>query len=204
MPDIVDVLMQEHREVDAILEQLEQEQGDLEQLKTKLIEELWSHAEAESDVVYPVIVEVLPDLEEIVDDGEAEHEHAEEALQQLAGLSPGDPGFDGLIAAIAGEVRHHVEEEEQEMLPKFREAADQALLDELGERFLARKQEILARGAMSGADRRAKGGGSAAAAGGLDDLTKEDLYERAKDAGIEGRSDMTKDELIEALQAGGA
>jgi len=30
--------------------------------------------------------------------------------------------------------------------------------------------------------------------------TKDELYERAKEIGITGRSDMTKDELIEALR----
>ena len=206
MPDIVEVLLREHREVDAILEQLEQEEGDLEQLKTTLIEQLWAHAEAESDVVYPAIREALPDLEDVVADGEAEHEHAEQALEQLAGLAAGAPGFDGLIAAIAGEVRHHVEEEEQDMLPRFREAVDQATLDELGERFLARKQEILERGATP-ASQRGGGASSAGATGGgagdLQSMTVEELYDRAKQAGISGRSDMTKDELIDALESQG-
>jgi hypothetical protein len=42
-----------------------------------------------------------------------------------------------------------------------------------------------------------KKGGKAAA---YEDWTKEDLYERAQDIGIEGRSDMSKDELIDALR----
>lgn len=33
-----------------------------------------------------------------------------------------------------------------------------------------------------------------------EDRTKEELYEQAKKVGIEGRSDMTKDELIDALR----
>lgn len=33
-----------------------------------------------------------------------------------------------------------------------------------------------------------------------DDWTKDDLAERAKELDIEGRSDMTKDELIDALR----
>lgn len=35
---------------------------------------------------------------------------------------------------------------------------------------------------------------------GLDALTKEELYERAQEADIAGRSEMSKDELIEALR----
>ncbi len=31
--------------------------------------------------------------------------------------------------------------------------------------------------------------------------TRDELYERAQELGIEGRSDMTKDELIEALRS---
>lgn len=33
-----------------------------------------------------------------------------------------------------------------------------------------------------------------------EDWTKDDLYERAKEIGIEGRSGMSKDELIKALR----
>jgi len=33
-----------------------------------------------------------------------------------------------------------------------------------------------------------------------EERTKEELYEKAQEIGIEGRSDMTKDELIKALR----
>ena len=33
-----------------------------------------------------------------------------------------------------------------------------------------------------------------------EDWTKDELYDQAEEVGIEGRSDMTKDELIEALR----
>lgn len=33
-----------------------------------------------------------------------------------------------------------------------------------------------------------------------EDWTRDDLYDRAQEIGIEGRSDMTKDQLIEALR----
>ena len=36
--------------------------------------------------------------------------------------------------------------------------------------------------------------------GNYEDWSKEDLYDKAKEVGIEGRSDMDKDELISALR----
>jgi parvulin-like peptidyl-prolyl isomerase len=41
-----------------------------------------------------------------------------------------------------------------------------------------------------------KGGKS----GSYDDWSKQDLYEKAKEVGIEGRSNMTKSELVDALR----
>jgi len=35
---------------------------------------------------------------------------------------------------------------------------------------------------------------------GLDRLTKEELYQRAQEADVQGRSEMSKDELVRALQ----
>jgi len=85
--------------------------------------------------VYPAIKAAAPDEASDVDDGLAEHHHVEETLKQLIASDPGAPGVDGLIAAMIGEVRHHVEEEEQEILPKFSDAASTHELSELGERF---------------------------------------------------------------------
>ncbi|BBG01444.1 MULTISPECIES: DUF7218 family protein [Pseudonocardia] len=42
----------------------------------------------------------------------------------------------------------------------------------------------------------ARGGES----GDYEDMTKDELYQRAQRVGIEGRSDMTRDQLIEALR----
>lgn len=43
------------------------------------------------------------------------------------------------------------------------------------------------------------GGRSTAQSGELEDLTKAELYQQARDAEVQGRSDMSKHELIKAL-----
>ena len=49
-------------------------------------------------------------------------------------------------------------------------------------------------------DGRSKVGKRGGESGSYEDWTKDELYERAQELEIEGRSSMTKDELIEALR----
>jgi hypothetical protein len=47
---------------------------------------------------------------------------------------------------------------------------------------------------------RAQAGKRGGRSGSYEDWSKDDLEQRAKEIGIEGRSDMTKDELVDALR----
>ena len=58
-------------------------------------------------------------------------------------------------------------------------------------------KEKAARIANSDRHSTAQKGGSSPA---YEDWTKEDLYDKAKEVGIDGRSDMSKDDLIDALR----
>lgn len=52
---------------------------------------------------------------------------------------------------------------------------------------------------IANTDDAASSGGSSAP---YEEWTKDDLYERAREVGVEGRSDMSKGELIDALRSG--
>jgi hypothetical protein len=54
---------------------------------------------------------------------------------------------------------------------------------------------------LTGRLRSSNSGGSDSRPSNLEDLTKEELYVRAQEAEIPGRSEMSKDQLIEALRA---
>lgn len=58
-------------------------------------------------------------------------------------------------------------------------------------------KEKAARIANTPASKAGRRGGKSAK---YEDMTKDDLYQRAKKVGIEGRSEMSKDELIKALR----
>ncbi len=150
MTGVISLIKADHQDLEKVFVQLEQEQGDIKALVQQVAEMLIPHSKAEEDVVYPAIKQLLPDEKSEVDDGIAEHHHVEQTLKQLLAEDPDDPGADGLIAAIIGEVRHHVEEEEEDILPAFGKAASPQQLSELGEQFLAAKKAALAELKASG------------------------------------------------------
>jgi hemerythrin superfamily protein len=79
------------------------------------------------------------------------------------------PGFGAAVDMVKGGISHHVKDEEKEMFPKLRK---EATADEL---------------ALQPADID------------LEAASRDELYELASAAGIEGRSSMSKDQLKRAL-----
>ena len=143
----------------------------------ELAAELRTHMRVEETIVYPFIVKQLNgDGKEMVEEAKTEHEGARKVLAEVERLSPNEPGFDGALEMLEAGISHHVEEEETEVFPKLRKATSAAQLNEVG----AQVEE-------------AKGNAE------LDEMSRDDLYQRAQDADIAGRSSMTKAELIAAL-----
>lgn len=145
MAGVITLIKDDHKKLEAVFKKLENaEPSETKALLKQVAELLIPHSKAEEKVVYPAIKAAAPDESSDVDDGLAEHHHVEQTLKQLIASDPGAPGVDGLIAAMIGEVRHHVEEEEQEILPKFSDAASTQELSELGDRFTKAKEQALA------------------------------------------------------------
>ena len=144
MAGVITLIKEDHQKLERVFKKLEAaEAGEIPALLQQVAELLVPHSKAEEQVVYPAIKAVSPQEESDVEDGIAEHHHVAETLRQLLGLDPEEPGIDGLIAAMIGEVRHHVEEEEQQILPRFAKDATNAQLGELGAQFTAAKQRLL-------------------------------------------------------------
>jgi hemerythrin-like domain-containing protein len=184
--DIIDLITADHREVEQLFAQLDAG-GDQDAVIRRIADELIPHSKAEEQVVYPAIVSAASDEDEEVKDGAAEHHHIEEMLQQLLENGADAPGSDGLLAAVVAETKHHVEEEETDILPAYREHSTPEERADLGRRFAEAKQQARA------------GGGSSGTGGSSSGKTRDELYEEAKRAGVEGRSSMTKDQLAKAL-----
>ena len=182
--DVIDVLIEDHRKAQELFEALGINVGDRTALANQLVQELRQHTAAEEEVVYPAMREAAPDLGDQIDEGVEEHRQVKELLGALEGMSSDASGFDDLVGQIRDNVEHHVEEEEGEVFPRFRQASSDDERMELGRRVEARKQGgavVTGRAEVSVA------------------MSRAELYEKAKEADIEGRSKMTKEQLVRAL-----
>lgn len=197
MPDIVDLIKSQHRIMDELLEKTQEEGADIPALLQQVAALLTPHSEAEESFVYPRIKELDPEEGSEVHDGSAEHHHVESLMQELLASEPDAPGFDGKLAAMIAEIRHHVEEEEADLLPVLAEKAPDAEREELGERFAAQTGVA---DASRASEPLAGESGSGSSGSDTVDLTKDELYEKAKEQDVAGRSSMTKDELAKAVK----
>ncbi|MCU1679048.1 MAG: putative lipase, partial [Frankiales bacterium] len=100
--------------------------------------ELSLHASAEVNTWYPALRDVGMghDSDEALD----EHQEMKEALVVLARTVPGEPEFERTLAKLLADVRHHVEDEENQILPQFREAVGPEKIAQLGKDFITSKR----------------------------------------------------------------
>jgi hemerythrin superfamily protein len=144
--DVIEVLEQDHREVEEMFAELESLRGAstdeaLERRKAlaeQVTIELVRHSVAEEVLVYPEVEEKVS--REEAEHARKEHAEAEETLQRLEKLDADDPAFDDELGTLMAEIRHHIADEEGEMFTHMRQVIDADELRRLGGRVEAFKK----------------------------------------------------------------
>jgi hemerythrin superfamily protein len=154
-------------------------------LVQQICTELTVHAAAEEKAVYPALGADVTGGEGMRQHAEKEHQEVKDAIFEIERIGYAGPGVDQFMRAIIQGVTEHDQEEESEVFPEMREDITAERMQALGEELDATKQELLA---------------EAETGGPLIDLTKEKLYELAQHKGIEGRGEMSKEQLVAALR----
>jgi hemerythrin superfamily protein len=141
--DAITLLKDDHKSVEKLFKKFE-DAGD-NALKTKrrlvdhIIDELTAHAYIEETVFYPAAREAAPDTTAHILESIEEHHVVVWLLSELAGMDPADERFDAKVTVLIENVRHHVEEEEQDWFPEVRKAMGTNVLRQLGEELAAAK-----------------------------------------------------------------
>jgi hemerythrin superfamily protein len=148
--DAITLLKEDHQKVRKLFSDFEG-LGDnahktKRELVDKMIEELTVHAYIEEKFFYPAARELEAkdggeEPEELVKEAEEEHAQVKTLLAELEGMSPEDEYFDAKVTVVIDNVRHHAEEEEEQMFPKVRDGMGRNELQELGDRMERAKQE---------------------------------------------------------------
>lgn len=149
--DAIQLLKADHDKVRQLFTQLTDTTHRAEKTRTQLLEkirlELEVHTQIEEEIFYPAFREAgkKGDDEELYFEALEEHRAAGDlVLPDLLATDVTSDQFGGRAKVLKELVEHHADEEESEMFPRVRELMDKDTLRDLGERMLARKEELMA------------------------------------------------------------
>ena len=139
------LLKQDHGNVEELFRRFEtagpEDVEELARVRDLVIEQLSKHAVVEEQVFYPAIRAKLGDEKAFtVLEGLEEHHVVKATLSELEKLAPTHERFRAKFTVLIESVRHHVEEEENDMFPQARDAFSVEELNTMGEQMEAAKK----------------------------------------------------------------
>ena len=146
LPVALELLESDHRKVEKLFDQYEDEKEGDEDTKRQLAEricaELTAHAQLEEEVFYPWVKENIDDDEmDMLEEAYVEHASAKDLIAQIQGATEVDATYDAKVKVLSEYIKHHVQEEENELFEEISDRREE--LDELGQEMHARKAELM-------------------------------------------------------------
>lgn len=181
--DVVDLIMQDHREVERLFDELKNHPEKRPLLTPVVCGLLVAHSRAEEAEVYPIAIKEAGETEE-VEHSQEEHAEAEQLLAKLLDCEFDSPQYEQALKKVVDAVTHHVEEEEKTVLPGMRAKLSAERRYQLGERFASSRAEHL--GEQPG------------------QATRAELLTQAKNLGVTNAASMSKEQLKRELQKAGS
>lgn len=121
------MLSKQHDEVDDLfgdykkLMDLEAPPRKRKALADRICQALADHAELEETIFYPAAREALDkNTEDVMDHADVEHATLKGLIERITSSPGDDPHFDALVHVMGEYVKHHVEEEEDQMFSELR------------------------------------------------------------------------------------
>ena len=134
--DAIVLLKKDHQEMRKLFRGFEKAGEDAiatkARLATQIIEALTVHTYIENEVMYPRVRKLLPEVEDDILESYEEHHVADLLVLELAAMEPDAERFVPKMTVLMENVKHHMEEEEQEWFPKVREGLSRTQLQEIG------------------------------------------------------------------------
>ena len=136
MTDAITQLKDDHEKVEKLFKKYEDTTDRAIKTRRKLvdqiIEELSTHAAIEEQVFYPISRVLSDEAHDQTLEGLEEHHVVKITLAELETLDPTDERFHPKVTVLMENVRHHVEEEENDLFPMMRETFGRNDMSDLG------------------------------------------------------------------------
>jgi hypothetical protein len=140
----IELLKHDHREVDSMFKQFdaEEEARSKAEIAQHICLSLIVHSEIEEELFYPAAQRALDEEDrDLISEARVEHMSLKRLIDDISGSSPGDDMFAARMTVLKEYVKHHVHEEEQELMPQVKKTDID--LEALGSRLLERKQALI-------------------------------------------------------------
>jgi hemerythrin superfamily protein len=137
----VSMLKEDHDRVKDLFDQFEAAKNRPAKMKIvrAALTELKVHAAIEEELFYPAVRKPLG--KEIMNEADEEHHVAKLLIAELDVMDGSESHFDAKFHVLSENVRHHIKEEEDEMLPKAKGV--EIDFEALAEKMAARKEQLL-------------------------------------------------------------
>jgi hypothetical protein len=144
----VTMLKRDHDTVKELFDQFEKanRQAAKKKIARQALDELRIHALLEEEIFYPAMRSHMPkeEITGIMNEADEEHHVARMLIAELGSMDGSEDRFNAKFTVLAENVRHHIKEEEDEMLPK---AEDLPIdLKALGQQMEVRRRELKSAG----------------------------------------------------------
>ncbi len=152
--DITTLILSEHDQFRRAFARLDELSGDeLTAAWQELADQLEVHASAEEVVFYPQLLQQVPDEEGDTKHAIKDHNEIRDAVRAVADHEPGSDAWWEAVRSAREETAEHLEEEEHDVLPPFKENVSEEQRSELGIQWLAYHDEHEGAKGLSGEDK---------------------------------------------------
>lgn len=153
----ITLLKKDHDKVNDLFDQFEKadSKAEKEKIIAMALEELKMHAIVEEEIFYPTVRKQVGS--ELMNEADEEHHVAKLLIAELEEKNGGGDHRFAKFMVLAENVRHHVKEEENLMMPKAQET--KVDFEALGTMILARKQQLMQKGIPTDAEHKLIAGG---------------------------------------------
>jgi hemerythrin-like domain-containing protein len=135
--DAIQLIKKDHATVERLFKRFEraddrEKHAEMKRIVRKVVKELSVHAAIEEQALYPALRRAEEGAEDEVLEALEEHHLVKLTLLEIDKMSPKDERYGAKMSVLIENVRHHVDEEEHEVLPRLRRALSREELRDLG------------------------------------------------------------------------